>query len=88
MSARSPSSCTPSALFLLPQVVTALVLDTKQRVVVDRVEVVEEEDTKNSLFCLKLSILFPILFRSTRITYLLRHLEKLTCERKQEGRKL
>ena len=53
MSARSPSSCTPSALFLLPQVVTALVLDTKQRVVVDRVEVVEEEDTKNSLFCLK-----------------------------------
>ena len=64
MSARSPSSRTPSALFLLPQVVTALVLDTKQRVVVDRVEVVEEEDTKNSLFCLKL---IPILFRSTRI---------------------
>ena len=67
MSARSPSSCTPSALFLLPQVVTALVLDTKQRVVVDRVEVVEEEDTKNSLFCLKLSIAIQILFASTRI---------------------
>ena len=66
MSARSPSSCTPSALFLLPQVVTALVLDTKQRVVVDRVEVVEEEDTKNSLFCLKLSIAH-VIFGSTQI---------------------